>query len=306
MRRQHSETCLLLLLFAATARVASASADNLIENAGFDHDLAGWMALGSTTLEHDAADESGAPRSGSLRLRAQTASQTSVNAATCVAVGPDHWYAIGASARIPAALHVDSLFGTVSLLWSSTPDCSLLDLGSAAASPLAVRLRGVWGTAQAAARAPERALSARFQLQGIASPHPDAPLEISWDNAFFLEDRTCGPSPTTLCLNRGRFRVVVEWATVRGDRGFGRAMTITDDAGWFWFFNEANVELATKLVDACPTGFHTFWFFAAGLTNVETAIRVADTLAGIERVYFNPQETTFAPIQDTGAFATCP
>jgi hypothetical protein len=258
-------------------------------------------------LEHDAADELGSPVSGSMRLRAQTATQTSVNAATCVPVGPSRFYALGAGVRIPEGLDVDSFRGTVSVFWSSTPDCSLLDLGSEAhGQPHAVTLAGVWGTTQIGARSPERALSARLQLQGIASPDPAAPLEISFDNAFFLEDATCSPSHTTLCLNAGRFRVISEWATPRGDRGYGQATPITADAGWFWFFNDANVELVVKLLDACPTGFHSFWFFAAGLTNVEAVIRVDDTLAGIGRLYVNPQGTPFAPIQDTEAFATCP
>jgi hypothetical protein len=45
---------------------------------------------------------------------------------------------------------------------------------------------------------------------------------------------------------------------------------------------------------------------AAGLTDVETTISVLDTKTETERVYMNPQETPFAPIQDTQAFATCP
>jgi hypothetical protein len=296
-----------LLLTAALLSTSAAGAANLIENPGFDDDLAGWIALGATTLEHAATDELGSPVSGSMRLQAQTATQTSVNAATCVPVSPSRFYALGAGARIPAGLGVDSLRATVSVFWSSTADCSLLDLGSEVhGQPHAVTLAGVWGTTQTGARSPEHALSARLQLQGIASPDPAAPLEISFDNAFFLEDATCGPSHMTLCLDAGRFRLTAQWATPRGDRGYGQATAITADAGWFWFFNDANVELVAKLLDACSTGFHTFWFFAAGLTNVETVIRVDDTIAGIGRVYVNLQGTPFAPIQDTDAFDTCP
>jgi hypothetical protein len=201
---------------------------------------------------------------------------------------------------------VDSPRGTVSLFWSSSPDCSILDLGSDAGLPYTVTHLGVWGTTQTRARAPTRALSARLQLQGIVSPNPQSSLRLSFDNAFFLEDATCAPTHTTLCLTGGRFRVVAEWATVHGDRGLGQAVPITDYAGYFWFFNPENVELLAKLLDACATGFHTFWFFAAGMTNVETVIRVHDTLADLPLVYFNPQETPFAPVQDTEAFATCP
>jgi hypothetical protein len=284
----------------------SGAAVNLVENAGFDDGLAGWMALGSTAIEHDATDELGSPASGSMRLTALHPGQTSVNAAICVPVVEERYYALGSGVHIPAGQLVESPRGTVSLFWSSTPDCSILDLGADAGRPYDVTLLGVWGTTQRRARAPLGALSARFQLQGLVAPNPQSPLRLSFDNTFFLDDATCAPTHTTLCLNGGRFRVTVGWSTVHGDRGLGQAAPLTDDAGYFWFFDEANVELVAKLLDACATGFHSFWFFAAGLTDVETEIHVHDTLADLPAVYFNPQKNPFAPIQDTAAFTNCP
>jgi hypothetical protein len=149
-------------------------------------------------------------------------------------------------------------------------------------------------------------LSAHLTLTANAVGTPQAPLEAAFDNAFFVDGATCEDTLTVLCLNDDRFRVLVEWETKQGDVGFGKSVPLTSDSGYFWFFNSDNVELVTKLLDACPTGFHTFWFFAAGLTNVETVIRVHDTATDAARMYMNPQETAFAPVQDTEAFATCP
>lgn len=49
-----------------------------------------------------------------------------------------------------------------------------------------------------------------------------------------------------------------------------------------------------------------YWVFAGGLTDVQTRITVTDTRTGNIKTYLNLQGTAFQPIQDTGAFATCP
>ena len=43
-----------------------------------------------------------------------------------------------------------------------------------------------------------------------------------------------------------------------------------------------------------------------GLTNTRVRITVTDTRTGASKQYNNPQGTAFQPIQDTGAFASCP
>jgi hypothetical protein len=110
---------------------------------------------------------------------------------------------------------------------------------------------------------------------------------------------------TELLLNDDRFRVEVEWSTTQGTSGAGEAVPLTNDTGYFWFFNEENVEMVIKVLDAC--GFaDRFWVFAGGLTNVAVDITVTDTQTGDVKTYHNPQRTPFQPIQDTNAFATCP
>jgi hypothetical protein len=116
---------------------------------------------------------------------------------------------------------------------------------------------------------------------------------------------SCEPNDRVLCLNGGRFRVETEWLTDNGDQGHGHAVPLTGDTGYFWFFDADNVELVLKVLDACPSGFHNYWVFAGGLTDVNVKVTVTDTETGQVRTYLNPQNTTYQPIQDTSAFATC-
>jgi hypothetical protein len=116
---------------------------------------------------------------------------------------------------------------------------------------------------------------------------------------------TCAADATTLCLLNKRFQVRATWQTAAGASGQAQAVPLTADTGYFWFFDAANVEMVTKVLDGCAAGGH-FWVFAGGLTNVQVVTTVTDTSTGASRVYMNAQGTAFAPIQDTSAFASCP
>jgi len=117
----------------------------------------------------------------------------------------------------------------------------------------------------------------------------------------------CTANATTLCLNNGRFRVQVTFATPQGQTGSGMAVPETTDTGLFWFFSANNIEAIIKVVNACSfVSAPRYWVFAGGLTNVQVTLTVTDTQTGTVRTYTNPQGTAFAPIQDTNAFATCP
>jgi hypothetical protein len=115
----------------------------------------------------------------------------------------------------------------------------------------------------------------------------------------------CVQGPTTLCLAQDRFRVTAGWETSRGNAGAGQAVELTPDTGYFWFFNQENVEMVIKVLNACSFA-NRFWVFAGGLTDVRVELLVEDTQTGATRPYLNPQGAPFQPIQDTNAFATCP
>jgi hypothetical protein len=114
----------------------------------------------------------------------------------------------------------------------------------------------------------------------------------------------CVPSSTVLCLQGGRFEVRVDYTS---DAGSGAALATqeTSESGSFTFFDENNVELVVKVLDACFTSFQTYWIFAAGLTNVGVVLEVTDTENSVTRRYENPQGQPFETILDTQGFLTC-
>lgn len=117
-------------------------------------------------------------------------------------------------------------------------------------------------------------------------------------------NQTCVSNATTLCLNE-RFQVAARWQKPDGSSGSGTAVPLTADTGYFWFFDPANVEVITKVLNGCGIDSH-YWVFSSGLTNVGVTLTYTDTASGVQRSYTNPVGTAFAPIQDTSAFATCP
>jgi len=115
---------------------------------------------------------------------------------------------------------------------------------------------------------------------------------------------TCVPGDTALCLGSGRFRVETPWTTADGQTGSGRAVSLTSETGYFWFFQEDNVETIIKILNGCSIN-QQFWVFSAGLTNVQVSTTVTDTVSGLTKVYRNPQGAAYEPVQDTHAFAAC-
>ncbi len=110
---------------------------------------------------------------------------------------------------------------------------------------------------------------------------------------------SCVPGAEQLCLNGGRFRVGVEWRDAAGNTGRGQARLLTGDTGYFWFFNEDNVELVVKVLDGRAYNDH-WWVFYGALSNVEYTLTVTDTETGFEKAYFNPAGQ-FASAGDTTA-----
>jgi len=115
----------------------------------------------------------------------------------------------------------------------------------------------------------------------------------------------CVAGASTLCLSNGRFRVTAQWQKPDGSSGSGNAIPLTADSGYFWFFDPSNIELITKVLNACGIN-SDYWVFGAALTNVKVTVDVLDTSNGVSEQYINPLGTAFAPIQDTAAFPTCP
>ncbi|MGH9362094.1 MAG: fibronectin type III domain-containing protein, partial [Thermoanaerobaculia bacterium] len=97
----------------------------------------------------------------------------------------------------------------------------------------------------------------------------------------------CGTVPADLCLVGGRFRVFVNWKLGNGQLGAATAVPDSDQTGFFWFFDAANIELIVKILDGRPIN-QAFWTFYGGLSDVEYWVSVTDVQAGETATYHNP------------------
>jgi plastocyanin len=119
----------------------------------------------------------------------------------------------------------------------------------------------------------------------------------------------CAADANTLCVGAGgRFKVGVSFAA--GGSALAKATAIplpsNPDSGLFYFFGPGNIEMLIKVLNACAPPFNHYWVFFAATTNVQFTVTVTDTASGKARAYFNPLNQSAAPVEDTGAFATCP
>jgi ELWxxDGT repeat protein len=111
----------------------------------------------------------------------------------------------------------------------------------------------------------------------------------------------CAPSSTRLCLNGGRFAVEARWKDFQGYTGAGRSVPLGGgDTGYFWFFDEGNVEVVLKVLDGRVLNGR-FWVFYGALSNVEYTLTVTDTVTGVVKEYANPSGH-LASVADTSAF----
>ena len=113
------------------------------------------------------------------------------------------------------------------------------------------------------------------------------------------------PNPVAPPLNLGeghRFYAQVTFESPK--RGFGIPRLVNQDSGGLTFFDQANLEILVKVLDACAIN-DRFWVFASGLTDVGVTLVVGDRLEDVERTYESSLGTPFELIRDIDAFA-CP
>ncbi len=156
--------------------------------------------------------------------------------------------------------------------------------------------------------------ASRLQLQGLQvellHAPPQSPLTRASsavrDPAAAATPAGCSPTNERLCLLDGRFSVEVGWKNQHagGIPGFGRAVAGSDNTGYFWFFNAANLELVIKVLDGRGYNQH-FWVFYGALSDVEYEIRVKDTQTGELHTYLNPPGEICGQA-DTHAFPVAP
>ncbi len=118
--------------------------------------------------------------------------------------------------------------------------------------------------------------------------------------------------PQTVLLLGNRFQVTllrgatVEPPAVVTGGVAANAVAISGDSGYFWFFDQGNVEVTLKILDGTPVNDH-FWLFAATMTDQPFVIVVNDTQASCgsascpPKLYANPAGKTDSFI-DVNAF----
>ena len=98
----------------------------------------------------------------------------------------------------------------------------------------------------------------------------------------------CVSDAQTLCELDGRFQVRVEFqGSPSGPTQAASAVSLTDDTGYFWFFDAANIEVVVKTLDGTSINGH-YWVFSGALSNVQYAITVTDLETGAVQTYENP------------------
>jgi hypothetical protein len=117
----------------------------------------------------------------------------------------------------------------------------------------------------------------------------------------------CVSSDTTLCLGNGRFKVTANYTSASSGSGQAHDVKLTDDTGYFWFFNQSNVEMVVKVIDGCGLNQRK-WVYAGGLTDQGVTFTVTDTQANppVSKTYTNTLGTKWVTITDSSALATCP
>ncbi|MCP4657365.1 MAG: hypothetical protein GY856_18290, partial [bacterium] len=151
---------------------------------------------------------------------------------------------------------------------------------------------GGGGSAVAASPATDELFSAFIaELRAVAG----AP-----EKGVVVPSKACTGGATSLCLQDERFRIEVDWRDFEGHTGSGQAVPLTPDTGYFWFFDDTNVELIIKVLDGTAINGR-YWVFYGALSNVEYTITVTDTVTQATKVYTNPLGR-FASVGDIRAF----
>lgn len=302
MRQRIHVLALAVTLSATLASRLPADGPNLVPNANFDSTITGWETHFAGYVGADVAwapsDAGADPRSGSLLL-ASTGTYTFQAKSSCFPVTPGQLYALGGRAWVDPTAHLPGDGTFLAVYVFSGASCESAITGW----PLAVTELGKWERVAGLVSMPAAARSA--QVWAITGHAGDvgSRLRAYFDGVYF-RTAGCAPDAVSLCLANGRFQVTAQWTTSAGS-GVGRAVPFSGNAGSYWFFGADNLELDVKVIDGCSLN-NRFWFFAAGLTDVEVVLNVIDTQTGQSRYYVNPAGRTFATITDTNAFATCP
>jgi len=131
---------------------------------------------------------------------------------------------------------------------------------------------------------PPYTLASRADVNAFTdSPPPGAPEE---GVATLGMPRSQPDCQAGACL--GNFQVSVEWVDpATGLTHQAAGVPLSDNSGYFWFFDPSNIELIVKVLDGHAVNGH-WWVFYGALSNVEYTIHVDRPDQGLSRTYHNP------------------
>jgi hypothetical protein len=293
-------------LVAALALVAAPlTAQNLLQNPGFDDNLKGWT-LYNYNPAWNSLDANGSTNSGSARASVPGGgSQGGPALAQCLPVSA------GASYELSVKVHVGEVGRHVGgIRYYSGTHCTGTLLNAVSANSRAGRAAS-WYTVFEVLAAPATTQSAEVTLSATTKTGGGAHT-VRWDDAYFGPSAPidCVADATTLCLDRApgdaRFLVHATFDTAQSGGVSGAAHAIplsslgVNRGGILWFFDPTNPEVLVKVLDGCPLS-QFFWTFIAAGTNVGMELFVADTATGAVAFFHNPDVSPLPPIQNVNA-----
>jgi hypothetical protein len=103
-------------------------------------------------------------------------------------------------------------------------------------------------------------------------------------------------------------RFVVAIDGVSNHPGDGIATPVrfgSQDSAFFWFYNDTNIEVLLKVLNACDFNGH-WWVFLAGTTNQAHRVLVADTTTQQVKIYNRALGPPAPAVTDTLTPFPCP
>jgi len=176
--------------------------------------------------------------------------------------------------------------------------CNLGDLGAGATVPVTLNTqvsRDACGT---------------FAVQGeVRSETPDpTPGDNSATLMIKVNEvcRGCTSTASALLLDGGRFRVEVEFRSPATQLlTTAQAVQLSDESGFFWFFEPGKPEIFTKVLDGCGQADQVS-VLSGGVTDLEVVERVTDLATGAVWEKRNPGGQLFTAQSDSKAFLCRP
>ncbi len=105
---------------------------------------------------------------------------------------------------------------------------------------------------------------------------------------------------TVLWFHECRFYARVEVDDPRTTVGVATGSSLTEESGYFWFFNESNVEITVKVLDGVELNGYC-WVFMSDMTDVNYRLEIRDVWSGNAWTHSN-DEGMVSIRRDTMAF----